>query len=134
MSTATQTAARGDYNDRVRRCFADPGHGGDLPDTPGRAVRAFAAEGGAGARIELAALVDDGRIVRLRFRVFGCPHLIAAAELLCARFEGLPVAELGPFPGEELADSLGFPVEKTGRLLCLEDAYDRLRQNCAATA
>lgn len=123
---------RGDiYNDLVRRCFTDPAYGGDLPAAEGRSVRARAEEGGAGARIELAARVDNGRITGLRFRVFGCPHLVAATELLCERFEGAQVVELDPFPGYELAERLQIPVEKAGRLLCLEDAFDRLRQNCA---
>ena len=85
MTAATRAATGGDYSDLVRRCFADPAHGGDLPDAAGRPVRARVEEGGAGVRIELAALVDDGRAARLRYRVFGCPHVIAAAELLCAR-------------------------------------------------
>ncbi|MDX1481798.1 MAG: iron-sulfur cluster assembly scaffold protein [Woeseiaceae bacterium] len=132
MKTPMRGLPRDDYNDLVRRCFADPAHGGELPAGPGRVVRSRAEEGGAGARIELEARMDDDRIRRLCFRVFGCPHLIAAAELACERFEGTRLPELTPFPKSELMQRLGIPVEKTGRLLCLEDAFERLRENCEA--
>ena len=124
MNATTDQSARGVYSDRVRRLFAAPAHAGDLPQVD--AVRAEASEGGAGARILLTAVTDDGRIVGLRFRVFGCPHLIAAAEWLCERIEGEPVKSLANFSVSDVMSALEIPVEKTGRVLLLEDSAQAL--------
>jgi NifU-like protein involved in Fe-S cluster formation len=71
----------------------------------------------------------DGNIVRrLRYRVFGCPHLIAAAEELCGRLEGQGPQALQDVPLAQLMQLLEVPVEKTGRLLLLEDAAHLLAQ------
>ncbi len=75
-----------------------------------------------GVRIELFAAAADGTIEQLRFKAWGCPHLIAAAEALCAAYEGRRPDELGAFAAQELMQSLPVPVEKTGRILVLEDA------------
>ena len=112
------------YSPRVRALFAEPRHAGDA-DGP----RADVARGD--TRIVLAAELDGTRIRRLAFRVFGCPHLIAAAEAACADFEGRDVADLAGFRARESIAALGIPVEKTGRILLLEDA---IRALCAKIA
>ena len=61
-------------------------------------------------------------VAEMRFRVYGCPHLIAAAEALCNEREGGAVAGLSAFVLEEFMSRLAVPVEKTGRILLLEDA------------
>lgn len=118
--------ARGAYNERVRRYFWDAAHAGDPPPGCGTARSAEAAEGGAGARILLTAVTDNGVLVALRYRVFGCPHLIAATEAVCERFEGAPVQTLADMNVLQLVRSLEIPVEKTGRILLLEDAVRSL--------
>jgi NifU-like protein involved in Fe-S cluster formation len=119
--------ARGHYGDAVRRYFSRPAHAGEPPAGRGPLTAAEAAEGGAGARIMLTAVTDGGRLIALRYRVFGCPHLIAAAEAVCERFEGRAVEELADFKVAELMASLEIPLEKTGRILLLEDAIRALR-------
>lgn len=108
------------YSDDVRRLFAAPAHAGVLD--PGVSVRVDAQ----GVRIELSGRADDGRLAALRFRAWGCPHLIAAAEAFCGAFEGLEVAELETFTGTPISEKLGVPVQKTGRILVLEDAVASL--------
>ena len=110
------------YSAAVRRYFANPAHAGELSGTGGRELGARVDEGGAGARILLTAVTDKDTLTELRFRVFGCPHLVAACEAVCERFEGKPVEELAAFSAQELADRLMVPVTKTGRMLLLEDA------------
>ncbi|MBT8100469.1 MAG: hypothetical protein KJO82_11995, partial [Gammaproteobacteria bacterium] len=68
----------------------------------------------------------DGQIEALRFMAWGCPHLIAACEAFCSAYEGRGVADLGGFSGAGLMQSLAVPVEKTGRILVLEDAVRSL--------
>ena len=82
-----------------------------------------------GVVVELTAVIDGGRIRALRFRVHGCPHLIAAAEYVCARFESRPVAALDECHAMQIMDALQAPREKMGSLLVLEDAVLALAQN-----
>ena len=117
------------YNDTVRRHFANPAHAGDLQAGYPHVVSADVRESEAGLRVLLAAQIDGNIISRLRYRVFGCPHLIAAAEELCARLEGGTVDALQDVPVAQLMELLEVPVEKTGRLLLLEDAANSLARS-----
>jgi hypothetical protein len=74
----------------------------------------------------LIAEMEGVQMRRLRFRAFGCPHLIAAAEELCSRCEGGPPGALQDVPVAHLMELLQVPVEKTGRMLLLEDAAHSL--------
>ena len=110
------------YGAEVRRLFAAAGHA-RIP--PGAVVVRRDSDD---VSIELAARAKAGRLEELGFRAFGCPHVIAAAEAVCARFEGKPVAALADFAVVELMQRLAVPAEKTGRLLVLEDAVRMLKE------
>ena len=116
------------YNDTVRRHFANPAHAGDLQAGYPQVVSVDVSGSEAGPRVLLAAQIDRNVVSRLRYRVFGCPHLIAAAEELCSRLEGAPADALQDVPVAELMELLEVPVEKTGRLLLLEDAANALHE------
>lgn len=116
-------AAQSDpYNSLTRRYFANPAHAGDLGGEYTDCVSAVASESADGAIIQLTAGVRDGRLQECRFRVYGCPHLIAAAEWLCGKFEGGWVSELAQFRVNDCMQALAVPISKTGRILLLEDA------------
>lgn len=120
------------YTAVVRRLFANPAHAGDLP--PGYAIAAVAdVSDGRGFSVRLAAAADRGIVQKLAFRAFGCPHLIAAAEAACEECEGRPAAALGSFAARGLLERLQVPVEKTGRILLLEDALQALAERLAGT-
>jgi NifU-like protein involved in Fe-S cluster formation len=110
------------YNPTTRQLFADPAHAGDLQNDYAQSAQAEASESAAGAKIQLAAGLADGRLQECRFRVFGCPHLLAAAEWLCNQYEGATLADLAGFRAAACMGPLAIPVEKTGRILLLEDA------------
>lgn len=112
----------GGYGERVRECFAAPRHAGRMAG----AISVYAA--GQGMRLCLYALSSRERIDALRFQAFGCPHFIAASEWFCREFEGRAVASLLDFSAGDLMTSLAVPVEKTGRILVLEDAVRALGQ------
>jgi NifU-like protein involved in Fe-S cluster formation len=112
------------YSERVRALFADPQHAGDLENP---AARAQVNE--QGVRLALAAAIDDDIIVALRFRAWGCPHLLAAAEAFCRAYEGRPAPALATFGAAEIMQSLPVPREKLGRILVLEDAVRSLGQS-----
>jgi NifU-like protein involved in Fe-S cluster formation len=104
------------YSARVRALFADPAHAGQLANAVGVLVE------DQGVRIFLSAQLAAGRIDTLRFQAWGCPHVIAAAEAFCASYEGRSTST------SDLMQSLSVPVEKTGRILVIEDAVRSLAQ------
>jgi len=108
------------YSPRVRELFAEPAHAGSL-DSP-----CTAAVDDQDIRIHLFATLENGRIAALRFKAWACPHVIAAVEAFCTEFEGRPAADLLEFSTSDLMQSLSVPVEKTGRILVLEDAVRSL--------
>lgn len=114
------------YNDAVRHRFENPLHAGDPDARYPFVVTAEYSRSDAGFKVRLGAEMDGGKIRRLRFRAFGCPHLIAAAEELCRRIEGGPAEALQDVPVTQLMEQLDVPVEKTGRILLLEDAAHAL--------
>ena len=112
------------YSERVRALFTAPQHVGDLENP---AVRVQINE--QGVRLALAAAMDGDIIVGLRFRAWGCPHLLAAAEAFCRAYEGRPASALADFGAVEIMQSLPVPREKLGRILVLEDAVRSLGQS-----
>lgn len=112
------------YSERVRALFAAPDHAGDL-EKPDLRVQINEQD----VRVALAADIDRDIIVRLRFRAWGCPHLLAAAEAFCRAFEGRPVSALQAFGAAEIMQTLPVPREKLGRILVLEDAARSLGQS-----
>ena len=108
------------YSARVRELFDDPVHAG----RPERGLSVQVED--QGVRIRLSAVCAGGEIGALGFQVWGCPHLIAAAEEFCAGYEHRQARDLLAFSSAELMQSLAVPVEKTGRILVLEDAVRSL--------
>ena len=119
------------YNDVVRACFADPVHAGDPERRYTRSLSAGAAESAHGVRLVLSAGIEGNTVKALRFRVWGCPHLIAAAEVYCREREGREVEALGSLDVDGMMERLAVPVGKTGRILLLEDAARSLFEMAA---
>ncbi len=108
------------YSTTVRALFGAPAHAGDADG--GKSVLVDEQD----VRVRLAATSTESRISAMRFRAWGCPHVIAACEAACAGLEGQPVAALLEFSGSDLMENLPVPVEKRGRILVLEDAVRSL--------
>jgi len=111
------------YSSRVRELFRAPAHAGEL-DSPLRV-----AVEDQGVRISLSAEISAGEVQALRFQAWGCPHVIATAEAFCAGYEGRPITDLLEFSASDLMQSLPVPIEKTGRILVIEDAVRSLGSN-----
>jgi NifU-like protein involved in Fe-S cluster formation len=124
----------GPYNALVLACFENLNHAGDLQGDYAQVLTSTAAESAQGARIVLSVGITDGMIAAMRFRAWGCPHFIAAAETLCADQENGPVAGLAAFDVNAMMRELSVPSEKTGKMLLLEDALKLLweQHKCAA--
>ncbi|MEO7387129.1 MAG: aminotransferase class V-fold PLP-dependent enzyme [Gammaproteobacteria bacterium] len=82
----------------------------------------------AGTWVVFGASIRKGRVARLEFRIFGCPHTRAACEQVVERLTGRPVTDLGRIEPLQIRADLGIPPEKTGRLLIIQDAL----RNCLA--
>ncbi len=108
------------YSAQVRELFADLSHAGDLDDATCSELDEQ------GVRIRLGATHADGRLEALRFRAWGCPHVLAACEAVCREYEGRPAADLEQFRASEIIRILSIPVEKTGRILVIEDTVRSL--------
>ena len=118
------------YNDSVRALFRSPAHAGDLQGEYDSTLHADVSEGGHGARLTMQAGIADTTIRELRFRVWGCPHLIAAAEATCAALEGHSVNALKNWKVANITQKLSVPIEKSGRILLVEDALAGLWAQC----
>jgi NifU-like protein involved in Fe-S cluster formation len=110
------------YNSIVRECFAQAQHVGVVENG---AIGYFEDQG---MRIRLSAEVADGRLRKLRFQAWGCPHVVAASEAFCRQFEGRPAMDLEQFKTAPIMRDLAVPIEKTGRILVLEDTVRSLGQ------
>ena len=114
------------YNETVRELFQSPGHAGGLNSDYPQMFDSAVAESRQGVRIALSVGIEDGIVREMRFRVWGCPHLIAATQWLCEQLESGSAAAMDDFPLQEIMRQLSVPVEKTGRILLLEDALKSL--------
>ena len=76
--------------------------------------------------------VEAGRVRDAAYRVYGCPHTMAAAAWLAEQVQGRAVADVVPGRPQEWAEALGIPAEKLGRLLTLEDALRECQRRGAA--
>ena len=108
------------YNATVRTLFREPAHAGVLDGAASVTID------DQGTCVQLCANVSDGSIAAMCFRAWGCPHVIAAAESVCAAYEGRAAVDLNGFAAADLMQSLAVPVEKTGRILVIEDAVRSL--------
>jgi NifU-like protein involved in Fe-S cluster formation len=65
-----------------------------------------------------------GSVQAVRFLAFGCPHVIAVCQWLAERAVGLTVEPGLPESVQALRTRFEVPLEKLGRLLIVEDAWE----------
>ncbi len=119
-------AGQARYSPRVRALFSAMDGAGDPAPGAGVMVSGEACALDRGAWVRFAARVDGGRFADFRFRAFGCPHALAAASYVACRLRGAPLDAVSTLGAASLAQELGVPAEKMGRLLVLEDALQAL--------
>jgi len=104
------------YSARVAEYFQRPvrNMGGEVRGEAGSAEQ--------GALICFAADVREGKLRNVGFRVFACPHIIAACNWQAELLEGAPVNALQQVDLAELQLMFDIPAEKAGKLLILKDA------------
>lgn len=109
------------YSELVAILFANLPHAGALAPAVG-VVRSEVGDRARGAQIRLWLQVSSGDIQRARFQAYGCPHFLAAAELMANWLEGKSLADARAWSSGTLEAVLQSPAEKRSKLLLLEDA------------
>jgi NifU-like protein involved in Fe-S cluster formation len=116
------------YGDEVRRRMGSlAGAGGWAPADD--VLIASAGDREQGAEVQLSVRLVADRAAALRFRAFGCPHLLAAASWITDRLRGSGRSDLATWDWHEAAEALEVPPAKYGRLLILQDAVHGLARN-----
>ena len=109
------------YNELTRRYFTTAANAGELT---GRGVfRGAAGNCEQGTWVQFDLQIHGGAVAAARFLAFACPHTIAAAAWLTEQALGKPVRPSLPESVPALQERLAMPIEKTGRLLIVEDAW-----------
>ena len=110
------------YSDLVARHFDAPGHVGPLDGDRANVFTGAAGRREGSLQVRFEARIEAGRIEAMAFQAYGCPHAIAACSLITERLTGRPALELECVDVRALMRELDVPVEKTGRILILQDA------------
>jgi len=116
-----------DYSSEVRQRFSAPDRAGDIAPAAGVVVEGVAEDRSLSVWVRFQIQITDARMERVRFRAFGCPHMLAAADCVAGMLEGQPLAALDNLDMQALAAELELPREKFGKLLRLEDALQACR-------
>jgi NifU-like protein involved in Fe-S cluster formation len=121
-----------EFSSQVRRRFRAPARAGEIPQGSGIVFEGQAEDRSLAVWVRFQIELKDSAIGRVRFRAYGCPHVIAAADCIAEALEGRSTDELASIDLAELARGLGLPREKFGKLLCLEDALAACTAQAAA--
>lgn len=111
-----------DYSSKVRERFTAPIRAGDISLDAADAVEGVAEDRSLNVWIRFQIQFQDARIDHVRFRAYGCPHTLAAADRIAGMLEGQPLDALASVDLQAVSRELGLPREKFGKLLRLEDA------------
>jgi NifU-like protein involved in Fe-S cluster formation len=111
-----------DYSTEVRQRFTAPARVGDISNGAGEICEGSAEDRSLAVWVRFQVQVQAGTIRQARFRAFGCPHTLAAADRVAALLEGRSLDDFRAIDWPTLADEIGLPREKFGKLLRIEDA------------
>ena len=114
-----EAADAGSYGTRVLERFDQPLRAG-VPRGANRVGSATSKPRSSRVRLHLRA--EEGLIQAAGFEVLGCPHTLAAADLVCEDLEGRNEAELADYQASFLEDALPLPADKLDIRILLEDA------------
>ena len=111
-----------DYSFEVRQRFAAPARAGTISPAVGGVVEGAAEDRSLRFWVRFQVQLVGTTIECVRFQAVGCPHAIAAADLIADDLIGQPVAALIQLNLEDIARRLELPRSKFGKLLRIEDA------------
>lgn len=122
-----------EYSSEVRRRFESPGGAGEFDArAPGLAVAGEAEDRALNIWVRFEVEVVDAVIREARFRVYGCPHTIAAASWAAEWLRGRSADALSGLDVQRVRQELALPTEKLGKILRIEDALAACRDRLEA--
>lgn len=109
------------YSSLVRRYFEAAPNAGELAG-PG-VFRGAAGKKEQGTWVQFDLQIRSGTVVASRFLAFGCPHTIALSAWLAEQVQGSALQRQLPESVQQLRERFEVPLEKMGRILIVEDAW-----------
>jgi NifU-like protein involved in Fe-S cluster formation len=109
------------YNELTRRYFTTAASAGELGG-PG-VFRGVAGNREHGTWVQFDLQMQRGAVAAARFLAYACPHTVAVSAWLAEQAVGKPLRPSLPESVQALQERFAVPVEKTGRLLIIEDAW-----------
>jgi NifU-like protein involved in Fe-S cluster formation len=109
------------YNELTRRYFTNTAGAGELHG-PG-VFRGAAGNLGQGTWVQFDLQIRAGSVAAARFLAFADPHTIAVSAWLTEQAVGKLVRPNLSESVQALQERFAVPIEKTGRLLIIEDAW-----------
>lgn len=111
-----------EYNSAVQRHFAVPKLARELPRGEPGLVAGEAEDRALHVWIRFELQTADGVVAAAGFQAFGCPHTIAAANVVAEWLEGRSIEAARKLDVKAVCAELEVPVDKLGKLLRIEDA------------
>jgi nitrogen fixation protein NifU and related proteins len=112
------------YNELVESYFFAPNHVGIVDLSQPLSIHYCAGIAGRGDIFDFYLLCDSqGFVLQARFKAYGNPYLIAAAEWLCRQLEGSLINEHPRFNHSWVAQELAIPKTRYSVALQIADGY-----------
>lgn len=109
------------YNALVRELFNSAQPASSAEQVSGGWLVGEAGSVELGTWVRLKVEIQGARVMNARFRVYGCPHTVAATAWVAGQIRGRSAIDLLPEGIARLCEPLEVPAEKLGRLLVIED-------------
>ena len=77
--------------------------------------------------IQIKCIADEKSIKKIRYRVIGCPYLMASLEWLCENLEKKFIDDIEKIALIDLMEILQIPSDRKSIILLLEDAVNDIR-------
>jgi NifU-like protein involved in Fe-S cluster formation len=111
-----------EYSPAVERHFTAPTKARELPRGEAGLVAGEAEDRTLHVWVRFQLQVVEDVVVATGFQAFGCPHTVAAADVVAEWLEGRTVEAARTLDVKAVCAQLDVPVEKLGKLLRIEDA------------
>ena len=97
------------FNDEVMKRFKNPNNAGDLKTFNGRGT---AGDPRCSDVVDIKIQLENGRIKKACFKVFGCPSVVSATDVFIDMIQGKTIKEALSVKEEDIARALGgLPIE-----------------------
>jgi len=97
------------FNDEVMKRFKNPNNAGDLKTFNGRGT---AGDPRCSDVVDIKIQLENGRIKKACFKVFGCPGAVSATDVFLDMIQGKTIKEALSVKEEDIARALGgLPIE-----------------------